>query len=205
VSGDPDQDVVRSGLRILDEHIEVTVAVEDSGVEQLVFGLALGTPAVLGQELRVGERGLRVLVERFQIRRGGCGVEVVVELLDVLAVVSLGVGEPVDPLLEDGVLLIPEREREVQVALVVADPEDAILAPAVGPAPRLLVRERAPRVAVGRVVLADGPPLPLGEIGPELSPGGLAARRLCESLPLGPLARSLLSRCYDPPFRSPAR
>jgi hypothetical protein len=63
------------------------------------------------------------------VRRGG--VEVVVALLDVLAVVALGPGEPEQPLLEDGVGGVPEREGEAEPALAVGDAEEAVLAPAV--------------------------------------------------------------------------
>src|SRR5262249_23692618 len=42
----------------------------------------------------------------------------------------------------------------------------AVFAPAVGAAAGVVVREVAPAVAVGRVVLADGRPLPLGQVRP---------------------------------------
>src|SRR5437660_264134 len=91
-------------------------------------------------------------------------VEVEVTLLDVLAVVALAIGQAEQALFQDRVGRVPQRQREAQPALAVGDAEQAILAPAVGPAAGLLVREVIPRVAVGRVILAHGAPLALGEI-----------------------------------------
>jgi hypothetical protein len=39
VDGDADQDVVRTFLGVLEEHVEVPVVVEDARVEQLVLEL----------------------------------------------------------------------------------------------------------------------------------------------------------------------
>ena len=66
---------------------------------------------VLRHQLAVGERRLRVLVEHLHVRVGRRAVEVEVVLLDVLAVVPLAVGEAEQPLLEDRILAVPERER----------------------------------------------------------------------------------------------
>jgi hypothetical protein len=60
-----------------------------------------------------------------------------------------------------GLSFIPEWERKGEPALMVGDPEQAILAPAVGPAASVLVGEESPRVAVGRRVFPHRAPLPL--------------------------------------------
>src|SRR5262249_13706504 len=65
---------------------------------------------------------------------------------------------------------------------VVAEPGQAVLAPAVGPAAGLLVRQVAPGVAAGAVVLADGAPLPLAEVRPPLLPGPAAEAVLLQAL-----------------------
>src|SRR5208283_1856693 len=96
---------------------------------------------------------------------GGRRIRVEMALLDVLAVVALGVREPEQPLLQDRVPAVPQREGEAQAALAVGDAQEPVLAPAVGAAARLLVREVAPALAVRGVVLSHGAPLPLREIG----------------------------------------
>src|SRR3982751_3266853 len=95
---------------------------------------------------------------------GRGGVEIVVALLDVLAVVALAVGEAEQPLLQDRVAAVPERGRETEDLPVIADPEQAVFAPPIGAAPRDVVTERVPRRPAGAVVLADGSPLPFADI-----------------------------------------
>jgi len=68
----------------------------------------------------------------------------VVVLLDVLAVVPLAVGEPEEPFLEDGIPAVPERNSETELLPVVGDAGEAVLAPAVGARPRVVVREVRP-------------------------------------------------------------
>jgi hypothetical protein len=59
--GEPRQHVVGACLRILHEHVEVTVAVERARIAQLVLRVALVSPAVLVHQRGVRERALRVL------------------------------------------------------------------------------------------------------------------------------------------------
>src|SRR5438552_459503 len=62
-------------------------------------------------------------------------VEVEPVLLGVLAVVPLASRQAEDPLLQDGVLLVPEREGQAQPLLAVADATEPVLVPAIGPRP----------------------------------------------------------------------
>ena len=94
VRRDSHQHFVRPGLGVLHEHVEVAVAVEDAGVEQFELRVARAALVAFLEQLRVRERTLRVLVEELQVALRGRGVEVVVKLLDVFAVVALGVVEP---------------------------------------------------------------------------------------------------------------
>src|SRR5580698_2347577 len=98
-------------------------------------------------------------------------VEVEVVLLDVLAVVSLRVGQPEEALLEDRVAPVPEREREAERLAVVGDTGDPVLAPPVGERPREIVTEVAPGVPFRAVVLAHRPPLPLAQVRSPFFPG----------------------------------
>ena len=164
VRGDPHQDVVVRRLGVLDHDVEVAVVVEDAGVEQLVLEVLLAAAAVRGHQVLVGERPLRILVEALQVGVRRRRVEVEPVLLGVLAVVALAVGEPEHPLLEDRVGAVPERQRQAQSLLRVADPGDAVLAPAVRARARLVVVQEVPGVATGAVVLADGAPLALGQV-----------------------------------------
>ena len=110
--GDLDQDVFGRGLRVLHEHVEVAVVVEDAGIEQLVLEVGPAAPLVGRDDVVVGIGRLRVLVEILHVRVRRRRVEVEVVLLDVLAVVPLAVGQAEQALLEDRVLAVPQREAK---------------------------------------------------------------------------------------------
>ena len=135
---------------------------EDAGVTELELALAPWAFGVLRDELVVGERAVRVAVEVLRVRVGRGGVQMPPVLLGVLAVVALRVGQPEEPLLEPVVLAVPHRHGEVEEAVAVAEAGDAVLTPPVCAPVRVVERERGPRVAVGRVVLTDRPPLTAG-------------------------------------------
>ena len=185
VDGHADQDVVRARLRVLHQHVEVAIVVEDAGVEELELGLLAPAPRVLLDEACVRVLVLRVLVERPHVGVSRRGVEVEVVLLDVLAVVALGPGEAEEPLLQDGVSPVPEREGEAHTLVIVGDPEKAVLAPAVRARAGVVVREVVPHRPVRRVVLAHGAPLALGQIRAPALPVGRPRLRLAEAQRLG--------------------
>src|SRR5205085_7069803 len=85
------------------------------------------------------------------------------------------------PLFENRVLAVPERQTETEALLVVGDPGEAVFPPAIGARPRMVVREEVPGVAVLAVVLADGPPLSFTQVRPPLLPGSLLAAGLVQS------------------------
>src|SRR5437867_2506184 len=198
--GDPDEDVVGCGLRVLSGHVEVAVPVEEARVQELELRVMPAAAAVLLYEARVGIFGLGILVESLHVgvRRGR--IEVEVALLHVLAVVSLRAPESEEALLEDRILAVPEREGETEPPFSVRDAEQSVLAPAVGAAASVIVRKVVPAGSVRRVVFADRSPLPLGEIrspalpvllppGVFLQPAGLRAR-LRRVVPCGLLVGS---------------
>ena len=176
VRRDADQDVVGRGLGVFDEHVEILVPVEDAGVGQLILRLGTRAAAILVEQLPVGKFPLRILVERLHVAVRGRRVEVVVALLDVLAVVALGTRQAIEAFFQDGVPAVPQRQGEAQPSLAVAQAEQSILAPAVDARARVVVREVAPRVALGAVILAHRRPLALGQVGTPALPvvGALA-------------------------------
>jgi hypothetical protein len=60
---------------------------------------------------------------------GGRRVEVEVALLHVLAVIALAVREAEEPLLEDGILAVPQGQGEAEELPVVGDSPQSVLAP----------------------------------------------------------------------------
>ena len=73
-----------------------------------------------------------------------------------------------------GIAAIPERQPEAQPLVDIAEPGQAVFAPAVGARARVIVWEVVPGLAVGTVVLADGAPLAFADVGtPEVPVAGL--------------------------------
>src|SRR5207237_4736694 len=88
---------------------------------------------------------------------------------------------------QNWIALVPQGERETQVHLIVTPAEQSVLAPAIRPRASVVVRERVPGIAVSGVVLANRPPLALGQVRPPAIPGdclvnvclSFASRRRC--------------------------
>src|SRR6185295_877040 len=114
------------------------------------------------------------------MRRGR--VEVVVELLHVLAVVSLLAREAEEALLQDRVLPVPQRHRETELLLPVGDPRDAVLVPAVRARAGVVVWHVVPGRAPRTVVLPHGAPGAFAEVRPPALPMGAAVARLRQPL-----------------------
>src|ERR1035437_9808594 len=114
-----------------------------------------------------------------------CGVKIVIQLLHVLAVVALGVRQAEKTLLQNRVPAVPQCEREAEVLFVVADAGDAVFAPAISPAARVVVRKILPRRAAGRIILAHRAPLPFGQIRAKKRPLLFAGVPLGEAMFFG--------------------
>ena len=78
---------------------------------------------------------------------GRCAIEVEIVLFNILAVIALWARQAEESLLEDGVVPIPERERQAEVLEAVAVARQAVLVPAVGTAAGVIVWEEGPGVA----------------------------------------------------------
>ena len=110
--GDANQNVVGVRLRIFEENVEVAVLVEYAGIDQLEFRIAAGTTPIHVEQLGVGERALRIFVQRFHVGVRGRGVQVVIQLLHVFTVIALVVGQSEQSLFEDRIVAVPERRCE---------------------------------------------------------------------------------------------
>src|SRR5580658_2444278 len=194
--GDADQDVLRRRFRILHKHVEVAALAKYSGVNQLILGIVTRALCVFIDQLRVRKCRLGIFVQKFQVGARRRGVEIVVVLLDVLAMIPFAIREAEEPLLQDRVLFIPESQSEADVLMAVADATQAVLTPTIGARTSMIVREIVPRVAVRTVVLADRSPLPLGEMGPPAIPVGLSL--VVGNQPLFFIGHSLASARGDP-------
>jgi hypothetical protein len=105
-------------------------------------------------------------------------------------VIAFGVGQAEHPLFQEGILAVPQREAEAEMKLLVAEAADAVLAPTVGAAAGVLVREVRPGIALLAIVLADRAPLALAEIWSPAAPATLVRLRLREPAALGGLEQA---------------
>ena len=182
--GDLHQDILRGRLRVLHEDVEVAVAVEYPGIDELVLQVIPVALPVRLHKVVVRERGLRILVEVLHVgmRRGV--VQVVVILLHVLPVVPLAIGQAEEPFFEDGIGTVPEAQGKTEELGVVGDAGDPVFPPPVGAGPGLIVREVGPGIAVLPVILPHRSPLPFAQVGPPPAPGDTAVADLEQPLPL---------------------
>ena len=121
-----------------------------------------------------------------------CGVEVIVQLLDVFTVVAFAVGQAEKPLLEDRVAAVPERQREAKAAPIVGPAGDSIFTPSVGALVGMVEWKIGPAIAAGTVVFPDGAPLAVGYIRPPAPPVGGHRTRLVQTVSLGTVGHGAL-------------
>src|SRR5580658_601895 len=171
---DLDEDVFDIGFRVFDENVEISVFVEYSGVEQLVFWIVSAAAAIFFQQLGIRKCSLRIFVQILHVGMRGSAVEVEVTFFYVLAVIAFFSGEAEESLFEDGIALIPQRDGEANQLAAIADSGEAIFIPAVGSRAGVIVGEIFPGVAVGAVVFADSAPGALAEVGSPALPVAFA-------------------------------
>jgi hypothetical protein len=94
----------------------------------------------------------------------GCGIEIEITFLHVLAVIAFVAGETKEPFLQNRIAAVPQGQREAHHLVPVADSGDSVFSPAVGTRTRMIVGQKFPGSAAGAVVFADGSPLTLGKI-----------------------------------------
>jgi len=104
----PDQQVLGICLGILDKNVEIAVVIEHTGVEQFVLRLLAAAPVIRLHQVTIRIGCLGILVEILHIGVGRRAVQIEVVLLDILAMIPLAVGQPEQPLLDDGVPAVPE-------------------------------------------------------------------------------------------------
>jgi len=92
-------------------------------------------------------------------------VEVVVQLLDILAMIPLVVAQSEQSFLQDPILPVPKGDGEAEVLEIVRYPCNPVFAPTVGAEMGVVEGEVPPCVPPFPVVLSNGSPLTLADIG----------------------------------------
>src|SRR5215469_2366735 len=174
VDTDANEDIFGPSFGVLDENIEVAIAIEDTGIDEFVFSFASGALLVRNDDVLVGKALLRVLVQVLHVRVRGRAVDVKVVVLHVLAMIAFAIRKSEEAFLQDRISFVPERESKAQQLLIVTNASQSVFSPTVSARSRLVVGEIVPRVAVDTVVFAHGSPLALAEVRPPFLPGNLS-------------------------------
>jgi hypothetical protein len=109
------------------------------------------------------------------------GIQIVVKLFRVFAVIALTVGETEDAFLENRVASIPQGERKTKALGIIADAGKTVFAPPIRAAAGMIVRKIFPGIAVRRVIFPYRAPLALGEVRTPTFPVLLAGFDLMEA------------------------
>src|SRR6516225_10543198 len=107
---DLDKDVFRGCLCILDENIKIAVSVEYSCVHQLEFEFVPASAPVFLYQPRIRKLRLRILIEELHVRMRRSRVQVIVILLNILAVIAFTSRESKQTLLQNRVFAVPQSQ-----------------------------------------------------------------------------------------------
>ena len=103
----PYEDIVRVRLGIFDENVEVPVVLEYAKVKQLDLKSARTRARIFLTETLVGKLSLRVLIQGLGVGVSRRGVQVVIQLLNVLTMVALVIIESEQAFFQDRVASVP--------------------------------------------------------------------------------------------------
>src|SRR5437764_1391185 len=117
---------------------------------------------------------MRILVEILHVGMRRRRIEVEVVFLDILTVIALVASQSENALFQDGVASVPQRHRETDRLLAIADARETILIPAIGSGARVIMRKVLPSRAVSAIVLAHRAPRSFTEVGSPAFPVLLA-------------------------------
>src|ERR1700690_3942769 len=166
---DANADIFGRFFGVLDEDIEIFIAIEYACVQQFELR-PRATVAILFDQLSMRIFVVRVFVEHPHVTVSGNVVEVEPIFFRILAVISFITGEPEHALFQDGIAAVPKRGCKHEQLIAVANAGDAVLTPAISLAARLIVREKIPRIAIRAVVLAHGSPRTIADVRSPFTP-----------------------------------
>src|SRR3974390_2359216 len=95
--------------------------------------------------------------------------------------IALVPGQAEESLLQNRVVLVPERQSKTDHLSSVADTSDTVFIPTVSARASVVVGEILPSIAIRTVVFADGAPRALAEVWPPTLPMLLPRRGFCEA------------------------
>ncbi len=128
-----DQDIFRGGFGVLHKNVKVLIAVKNTSIKKLIFRIKEPAYAVGDHQVLIRVCLLRILVKVLHIGVGRSGIEIEIILLDVLAMVTLAVGQTEQPLLQYRVFAVPEGNSKAEQLFVIRDACQAVFSPFICP------------------------------------------------------------------------
>ncbi len=177
-----DAQIFRRRFGILDAHVEIPVLVEDTAVDQFELRIMAPSAAILLDQPGIGERCLRVLVQIFHVGMRRRRIEVEIVLLHILPVIAFVAGESEDSFFQDRVSPVPQGQGKADDLMAIANAGEAVLVPAIGTRPGLIMGERVPGCSIRAVVLTHRAPGALAQIGSPAFPVAPALRVFVKTL-----------------------
>jgi hypothetical protein len=108
VSRNSNENIVCGCFCVFDEDIEVAIVRKGAGISDLKLAVAPPSILIFLKEASIGKCPLRILIKSLHVGVRGDSSEIIIALLNVLAVVALRTSESEQTLLKDCVRTIPK-------------------------------------------------------------------------------------------------
>ena len=105
---DSDQQILRSGLGVINKNIKITLLCKDPRVHQLIFRLLTAAPLILFKQLAIREFLLGIFVQPPHEAVGWRVQQMIKIILDVFTVIPLSIGQAKGAFFENGITAIPK-------------------------------------------------------------------------------------------------
>jgi hypothetical protein len=186
-------DVFRARLGILNKDVKIALGIEDARVEQFILHLLIPQLPTLLNELLIGIGLVGIFIQILHVGMRWRRVEVEIIFLHIFAVIGLRWDQAKQPLFQNRIFAVPQRQGKRQDLVAVTDTGKPILTPTVRFRTGEIMRKIIPGVPIGTIILSHRPPRALGDVGAPVVPRADRARkRFLETLVLG---RHHILRC----------
>src|SRR5262245_36594328 len=105
----PDQDMLWRMFGVFYYYIKVIIVIKHAGVYEFKFRVFFGSAAIFFKELFIRKRSAGIFIQHFHVGVGRRIIQVIVEFLHILAMISFRVGQSKIALLQNGIFFIPQR------------------------------------------------------------------------------------------------
>src|SRR5690606_135226 len=157
-------------LGVFDIYIKVVVIVKPSRIQNFVFVFFYGSLPVNFEQIVVRIWSMSVLIQVLHIRMSRSIIEVVIQLFNILPMVSLGSRQSKQPFLENGIIPIPHSECKAYSTFFIRYSGNPVFSPSVNSTSGVIMRKIIPRTTVRAIIFPNRTPLSLTEIGTPFQP-----------------------------------